>query len=176
MCPEYVHTRQIAPTQGRTQGPGLLLYARQDEPARPRTNAAIFQPRPGRVAPARHFWWETCPAKNVETTARNPLFLFLLFGLFLFRHAQRPMRLPAQPTAVTPNVVLSKGKGAGGKVKSFCATLHPCNAATLPPSVFPSSVAQYPPKPSSTRPTTAPSPPPSLPHVHTAQPKTSPSG
>jgi hypothetical protein len=37
--------------------------------------------------PTRHFR----RGKNMETTTRKPLFVFLLFGLFLLRYAQRAL-------------------------------------------------------------------------------------
>jgi hypothetical protein len=65
-----------------------LLFARsryQHLGKRPGTSSAIFRFGPEVVTTAGQFQQE----KNVASTTRKPLFLFLLSGLFLLRFEQR---------------------------------------------------------------------------------------
>ena len=56
------------------------------------------------ATPARHFWWGV---KNVDAHTRNPLLLFLLFGLFLLRYAQRSVRTyPHKSGLEEPRIVI----------------------------------------------------------------------
>jgi hypothetical protein len=80
--------------QGRCYSPGLFLTPspspkrrgeRQEVKARPGADSAISRLGLEEVIPRQ----AVLATKNVDTTTRNPLFLFLLFGLFLLRFAQR---------------------------------------------------------------------------------------
>jgi len=88
------------PAPGRkTQGAGPLLFARSVDPHcifgltdAARNRPRHLSPRPGtprNQAPGISGNLLALPVKNVAETTRKPMLLFLLFGLFLLRAAQR---------------------------------------------------------------------------------------
>jgi hypothetical protein len=79
-----------------TQDAGPLLFARPGFilMGAARNRLRYFLPRFGRKfdSPPNNSGKEAIlDLKNMGATTRNPLFLFLLFGLFLFRMAQRTL-------------------------------------------------------------------------------------
>jgi hypothetical protein len=75
--------------RGQAEGARPLLYAR---PARGGHGRELVPPLLNPRPPSYHravLPGGTSQASNVDTTTRNPMLLFLLFGLFLLRYAQR---------------------------------------------------------------------------------------
>ena len=92
----------VAPHQGSTQGAGLLLFARSTvmvDSARevPRLSSfclggKVLVIRPHRISGVPQVIRIPKPTEGMSverTTTRKPMLLFLLFGLFLLRYAQR---------------------------------------------------------------------------------------
>jgi hypothetical protein len=69
-----------------------LLFTRPGlSRARPGTDSAIIRLGPEGLLAPPGISGRGPARKNVDTTTRNPMLLFLLFGLFLLRAAQRTL-------------------------------------------------------------------------------------
>ena len=78
-------------TVGRGCRGVVIRPACEPDQARPGTDSAIFHLGPEGVPAGSSGWAVAAGGKMWAATTRNPLFLFLLFGLFLLRAAQRTL-------------------------------------------------------------------------------------
>jgi hypothetical protein len=69
--------------------PTVVICPAGVEAGAARNRLGHFSPRPGSRSHRTVLAGTHCPVKNVDANNRKPLFLFLLFGLFLLRYAQR---------------------------------------------------------------------------------------